>query len=451
RNGATVGGLFFGHPEVGVFTERTERIVTGLVAHAAIALDNARLVEGMRRVALEREQLVEAERNARAEAVGAAHMKDEFLSTLSHELRTPLTAILGWAKVLLLQRADAPTRQRGLEAIARNAGAQAALIDELLDMSRIVSGKVQLDMQAADLSRVVDAALATVKAGAVAKQITLVRHVDRGACRVYGDPVRLQQVVENLLSNAVKFTPPRGRVDVSVAMMDGHVELAVKDTGAGIEPQFVAHVFDQFRQADSSITRRHGGLGLGLAIVKQLVGMHGGAVSARSAGPGRGARFVVRLPCGNLSTMPRDLVTPACVAPEAFADVDLHGLHLLVVDDDADARELIAQVLVECGAQVRQAANAADALHEFEREPPDVLLSDIGMPERDGYELIRDIRNLDAAHGGHVPAVAITAFARSEDRAQAMLAGYQAHVAKPIRPGELVLAVAELAQRRNAA
>jgi PAS domain S-box-containing protein len=452
HNGATVGGLFFGHPDVGVFTERTERIVTGLAAHAAVALDNARLVERMRRVALEREQLVEAERNARAEAVDAAHMKDEFLSTLSHELRTPLTAILGWAKVLLLQRSDAPTQQRGLEAIARNAGAQAALIDDLLDMSRIVSGKVQLELQAADLSRVVDAALATVKAGAAAKQIALVRKIDRAACRVRGDPARLQQVVENLLSNAVKFTPASGRVEVSVGMVDGHVELAVDDTGVGIDPQFVPHVFDQFRQADSSITRRHGGLGLGLAIVKQLVAMHGGAVSARSAGAGRGARFVVCLPCGNKATNADDGEAAVAVeAPAAFADVDLHGLHLLVVDDDTDARELIAQVLVECGAQVRQAANAVDALSEFERERPDVLLSDIGMPERDGYELIRDIRNLDAAHGGDVPAVAITAFARSEDRAQAMLAGYQAHVAKPIRPGELVMTVAGLAQRRSVA
>jgi PAS domain S-box-containing protein len=452
RNGMTVGGLFFGHPDVGVFTERTERIVVGVAAHAAIALDNARLVEGMRRVALERERLVEAERAARAESVQAANMKDEFLATLSHELRTPLTAILGWAKVLLLQRSDAQTQQRGLEAIARNAGAQASLIEDLLDMSRIVSGKVQLDLQAADLSRVVDAALATVRASAAAKEIALVRRVDRAACRVHGDPARLQQVVENLLSNAVKFTPRHGRVEVSVASVDGQVELSVSDTGLGIEPEFVSHVFDQFRQADSSTTRRHGGLGLGLALVKQLVGMHGGAVSARSAGIGQGARFIVRLPCGGAAASSD--AAPAAVAAAAsgaFSDVDLHGLHLLVVDDDADARELIAQLLVECGADVRQAANAADALHEFQRDTPDVLLSDIGMPERDGYELIRDIRSFDAAHGGNVPAVALTAFTRSEDRAQAILAGYQAHITKPIQPNELVTTVAELAERRKAA
>ncbi len=452
RNGATVGGLFFGHPEAGVFSERTERIVTGLASHAAIALDNARLVEGMRRVAQEREQLAQAERQARAEAVGATHMKDEFLSTLSHELRTPLTAILGWAKVLLLQRSDATTQKRGLEAIARNAGAQAALIDDLLDMSRIVSGKVKLDMQSADLSRVVDAALASVRGAAEAKKITLERRVDRAACKVYGDAARLQQVVENLLSNAVKFTPTHGRVEVSVASNAGHVEIAVEDTGMGIAPEFVPHVFDQFRQADSSTTRRHGGLGLGLAIVKQLAAMHGGAVSARSAGRGHGARFVVRLPCLDRAVVSEPARAPAGgEVSTAFADVDLHGLHLLVVDDDDDARELIAQVLVECGAQVRQAANAADALHEFERELPDLLLSDIGMPERDGYELIHDIRGLDAAHGGNVPAVAITAFSRPEDRAQAILAGFQAHVAKPVRPGELVSTVAGLAHRRDAA
>jgi PAS domain S-box-containing protein len=450
RSGKAVAGLVFGHPDVGVFIERTERIVAGLAAHAAVALDNARLIEGTRRVALEREQLAEAERRARADAVSAAHLKDEFLSTLSHELRTPLTAILGWANVLLLKRSEPATQQRGLEAIARNAGAQAALIDELLDMSRIVSGKVQLEMQAADLSRIVDAAIASVKAPAAARRIDLVRHIDRSACRVRGDPARLQQVVENLLSNAVKFTPERGRVQIGVAAVDGHVELAVEDTGAGIDPQFVPHVFDPFRQADSSTTRRHGGLGLGLAIVKQLVSMHGGAVSARSAGPGLGACFVVRLPC-NGKTAVDDVATAADAAPVAFADVDLHGLQLLVVDDDTDARELIAQVLVECGAQVRQAANAADALDEFERERPDVLLSDIGMPERDGYELIREIRSLDAAHGGEVPAVAITAFTRPEDRAQAMLAGYQAHVAKPVLADELVAAIAGLALGRRAA
>ncbi len=456
RSGETVGGLFFGHPEVGVFSERAERIVVGVAAHAAIALDNARLVEGMRRVALERERLVEAERAARVESVRAARIKDEFLSTLSHELRTPLTAILGWAKVLLLKRADEATQQRGLEAIERNAGAQAALIEDLLDMSRIVSGKVQLELRATDLGHVVDAAIAAMRERADARRIVVERRVDAAACDIRGDAARLQQVVENLLSNAIRFTPEGGRVTVSVAAASdacGQVELVVSDTGSGIEPRFLPHVFDHFRQADSSITRRHGGLGLGLAIVRQLVTMHGGAVSARSAGLGQGASFVVRLPCGrDLDAAPsQEADAPAAEAAGTFANVDLHGLHLLVVDDDTDARELIAQLLSECGADVRQAGSAADALDAFARETPDVLLSDIGMPERDGYQLIGDIRAFDAEHGGNVPAVALTAFARSEDRARAMLAGYQAHVAKPIQPSELVATVAGLAERRRAA
>jgi PAS domain S-box-containing protein len=318
HDGATVGGLFFGHPEVGVFTERTERIVAGLAAHAAIALDNARLVEGMRRVAAERERLVDAERAARAEAVLAAQLKDDFLSTLSHELRTPLTAILGWAKVLMLQRADAGKQQRGLEAIARNAGAQAALIEDLLEMSRIVSGKVRLDLRPTDLARVVDAARVSVQASAGAKKIALECRVDPAACALHADPVRLQQVVANLLSNAIKFTPANGRVEVGAALVDGQVELTVSDTGCGIAPEFLAHVFDRFRQADSSTTRRHGGLGLGLAIVRQLVALHGGAVSARSAGLGQGAQFIVRLPRGQAAGGVRRRVRrrrPARAAP----------------------------------------------------------------------------------------------------------------------------------------
>jgi len=446
RDGSTVGGLFFGHPDIGVFTERTERIVVGIAAHAGIALENARLVDGMLRVAREREQLVEAERAARAESARAAQIKDEFLSTLSHELRTPLTAILGWAKVLLMREGDEATRRRGLEAIERNANAQTALIDDLLDMSRIVSGNVRLDLQPTDVAQVVGEAIEAARPAADAAGLVLRERVDPGVGFVAGDPPRLRQVLANLLSNAIKFTPAQGRIEVSARRVGDQVELAVEDTGAGISPEFVAHVFDRFRQADASTTRRHGGLGLGLAIVRQLVSMHGGAVGATSGGPGQGARFVVRLPA---DVEPAPVPRPACDEPAAALDVDLSGLRLLVVDDSDDVRELVARLLEDCGADVRQAANAEAALREFRRAPPDLLLSDIGMPGRDGYELLREIRALAPENGRDVPAIALTAFARPEDRTQALLAGYAGHIGKPIQPERLCGAVAAFARRRT--
>ncbi|HEX7686262.1 MAG TPA: ATP-binding protein, partial [Burkholderiaceae bacterium] len=435
RSGAIVGGLFFGHPDPGVFTGRTERIVAGVAAHAGIALDNARLVAGMQRAARERERLEASEREARAESVRADIIKDEFLSTLSHELRTPLTAILGWAKVLLLQRADAATRRRGLEAIERNASAQVVMIEDLLDMSRIVSGKIRIEPRRCDLAAIADAALAGVRGSAQARRIVLEHRVEPAARHVHGDPARLQQVIANLLSNALKFTPEGGRVELAVGRVDEQVEIAVTDTGIGIEPEFVDHVFDQFRQADSSIRRRHGGLGLGLAIVRQLVALHGGAVGASSPGLGQGARFVVRLPAGDAPVEAARGDRAEAASPSGhFADVDLRGVRALVVDDDRDARELIAQLLLECGAEVVQAAGADEALAEFDRSPPDVLLSDIGMPGRDGYELIRAVRARGEARGGQIAAVALTAFARPEDRTRALLAGFQSHVAKPVDP-----------------
>jgi PAS domain S-box-containing protein len=453
RSGTTVGGLFFGHPDAGVFSERTERIVEGVAAHAAIALDNARLVDGMRRVAQEREQLIEAERSAREESARAMRLKEEFLATLSHELRTPLTAIIGWANVLLLGRADAPTQAHGLEAIVRNANSQADLIEDLLEMSRIVSGKVRLDVQPTDLARVIDAALDAVRVAAEAKGITLVRSVEGEGCHVMGDPARLQQLLWNLLSNAVKFTPRQGRVEIALAQTSDEIEIAVSDTGQGIDPAFLPDVFEHFRQGDGSTTRRHGGLGLGLAIVRQLATLHGGTVSAHSAGLGHGARFVVRLPCGDArETGPghrRRPVTRPCPQPGTFDDTDLRGVDVLVVDDQADARELVAQLLVECGATVRQSASAAEAMREFIAHPPDVLLSDIGMPERDGYELIREIRRLQPDEGAQVPAIAVTAFAQPSDRALALEAGYQGYLSKPVQPHELVEAVAQVAPARG--
>jgi signal transduction histidine kinase/ActR/RegA family two-component response regulator len=459
RDGAIAGGLFIAHPAADRFDARTQRTVEAIAAQAALALDNLRLEDGIRRATAVRCELVDAAGRARRESARAAHIKDEFLATLSHELRTPLTAILGWAKVLLLQHSDAATQARGLEAIARNANAQAELIETLLDMSRIVSGKVRLDVRPADLGRVINDALEAIRPAAEAKAITLARTLDPGACQVKGDAARLQQMVWNLLSNAVKFTPRQGRVEVALARTDGELELAVSDTGSGITSEFLPYVFECFRQADASTTRRHGGLGVGLAIVKQLATLHGGTVSASSAGAGQGARFVVRLPCDGV---PRSLAPPPArgtgpgapvpALPERdFCETDLRGLDLLVVDDQTDARELVAQLLVECGATVRQAASAAEALREVIARVPDVLLSDIGMPERDGYELIREIRRLAPAEGGALPALALTAFARPDDRALALDAGYQGHLVKPVQPHALVAAVARLAGRPVAA
>jgi signal transduction histidine kinase/CheY-like chemotaxis protein len=453
RDGATVGGLFFAHPDAGRFSARTQRVVEAIAAQAALALDNLRLQDGLRHAAVQRRHLVDAVRRARGESARATYIKEEFLATLSHELRTPLTAILGWAKVLLLNHGDATTRARGLEAIARNANAQADLIETLLDMSRIVSGKVRLELRPTDLSQVVEEALESIRPEAEAKGIALGRALDPEVCFVAGDAVRLRQLLRNLLSNAVKFTPRQGRVDVTLANARDGVELAVSDTGSGIARQFLPHVFDCFRQADASTTRRHGGLGLGLAIVRQLASLHGGSVTAASEGPGRGARFVVHLPCGGAQPArtgehaARAALTHVATPDRAFCETDLSGLDLMVVDDQTDARELISQLLVECGAAVRQAASAAEAIREFIARTPDVLLSDIGMPERDGYELIREIRRLAPSEGGAVPALALTAFTAPEDAAQALAAGYQGHLPKPVQPHALVAAVARLAGR----
>ena len=449
RSGEAIGGLFFGHAEAGVFSARTERLVVGIAAQASVAIDNARLYEETRRVALERELLVESERAARLEMARVGHLKDEFLATLSHELRTPLTAILGWAKVLARKPGDPQTLERGLDAIHRNAVAQARLIDDLLDMNRIVSGKVRLDVQPTDLAHVVEIAIEAVRPSAEAKEIRLRTIVDPHAGPVSGDPNRLQQVLWNLLTNAVKFTPKQGRVEVVLQRVNSHLEVAVVDSGIGIAAEFLPLVFDRFRQADSSITRRHGGLGLGLSIVKQLVELHGGTVQAKSDGEGQGATFLVSLPLAALRAAV-DREHPAVRAvdlPSDGAAIDLRGLRVLVVDDEPDARELIGELLRECGAQVEVASSVAEALEALQRMRPELLLSDIGMPGRDGYQLIREVRALAPEQGGRIPAIALTAFARSEDRARAILAGYQVHVSKPIEAHELLAAVASLGRK----
>jgi signal transduction histidine kinase/CheY-like chemotaxis protein/PAS domain-containing protein len=442
-----IGGLFFGHPEAGVFGERSERLVVGIATQAAAAIDNARLYAQAMQLGAEREALLDAERSARTAAERLGRTKDDFLATLSHELRTPLMAILGWAAVLA-RGGDADIVARGVDAIMRSAKAQSQLIDDLLDMGRIVSGKVRLDVQPTDLAAVIDAALDVVRPAAEAKEITLRRVLDPRAGPVSGDAQRLQQVVWNLLSNAVKFTPKGGRIDVRLERVGSQVEITVADTGAGISTEFLPHVFDRFSQSDESITRKHGGLGLGLSIVRHLVELHGGSVTATSAGLGEGATFCVRLPLAPVRTF-SGASHPAVSAGIAWdeAALALHGVRVLVVEDDADARELLRELLMQFHAEVSTAQSADEGLARLGEVRPDVIVSDIGMPDVDGYEFIRRVRRLPSAAGGNTPAIALTAFARPEDRVRALLAGYQSHIAKPIEPHELTVTVSSLVRR----
>jgi PAS domain S-box-containing protein len=407
-------------------------------------------VTDRRRAQRDRDQLLLAERAARAEAERASRLKDDFLTTLSHELRTPLNAILGWSSLLERGHADPQSLAEGLSAIARNARAQTRLIEDLLDMSRIVSGKLRLNVQAVSLHLVIEAAIEAVKPSADAKGVRLELALDPAAAGpVAGDPHRLQQAVWNLLTNAIKFTPQGGTVRVALAQTGPNLELTVSDTGQGIKPEFLPHVFERFRQADGSTTRRYGGLGIGLALVKDITQLHGGDVQATSPGEGQGATFTLTLPAATRRQPPDDAAAqppaaPGPVRPATSDGVSLANLKILVVDDDLDATTLARAVLAERGASVTTAASAIQALEALRRDRPDVLVSDIGMPVHDGYELIRWVRALPAAEGGRTPAVALTAFARSEDRRRALLAGYQSHVVKPVHPAELIAVIATL-------
>ena len=450
RSGHVIGGLFLGHPEPGVFTERSERIILGVAAQAAVAIDNARLYEAAQKSAEERKLLLEREQAARAEAERASAMKDEFLATLSHELRTPLSAILGWAQVLRRPASDPASLQQGLETIERNARVQTQLIEDLLDMSRITSGQLRLDMQLVEPVPFIEAAIETVQPAAQAKGIRIEKALDATAAPILGDASRLQQVVWTLLSNAIKFTPRDGMVRVLLGRVDSHVEISVADTGLGIDPEFLPHVFERFRQADASTTRSFGGLGLGLAIVRQLVELHGGRVAVASEGLGHGAIFTVRLPIAAVrmgAAVGGRHLHAAKVAPTDFEHTDLSGIKVLVLDDEADARELIRRILGECHAQVLTASTAAEALAIVHDEQPDVIVSDVGMPGADGYEFLRQVRAQSYARGGRIPAIALTAFARSEDRTRALRAGFLVHVSKPVEPSELVATVATVAGR----
>ena len=402
----------------------------------------------LKRAEEERDRLLDRERRARADAEAANRIKDEFLATLSHELRTPLASILGWANLLRAAKPDAPINAQGLEVIERNAQNQRQLIDDLLDVSRIITGQLRLDVKQVDLTRIVADAVEVVGPAANAKRIHVSCTFEPALCHVVGDAVRLQQVVWNLLVNAVKFTPEGGRIEVMLEQVDHRVRVSISDTGQGITPEFLPHVFDRFRQADGTTTRAHGGLGLGLAIVRHLVEAHGGTVAAESLGLGRGAAFIFSLP------LPAVRADASEVEPESLlesrlrnsAATSLRGVRVLVVDDDTDARQMISAVLRRSGAEVRACCSAGEALTALPQWRPDVLMSDIGMPYEDGYELIHKVRALTDEHGGRVPAAALTAYAREEDRKRAIAEGYQMHVAKPASSAELVAAVATLAK-----
>jgi PAS domain S-box-containing protein len=396
---------------------------------------------------------LEAEQEARSQAELASRMKDEFLATLSHELRTPLNAILGWSHMMRRENVTPEQLARGADVIERNARSQAQIIEDLLDMSAIISGKVRLDVvERIDLAAIVAAAIETTRPAAEAKRIEVRSEI--GAlepARIGGDPNRLQQVVWNLLSNAIKFTPDSGRVTVRVTLIGDRVEIQVADTGEGIADDFLPYVFDRFRQADATITRRHGGLGLGLSIVKQLVELHGGSVRVESAGKGKGATFFVMLPTdveyAQAGSEPRPRGARENPLPLPQECDRIEGMRVLVVDDDADARELVKRLLEECGARVMVAGSSGEALRALQGGEFDVLVSDIGMPGEDGHTFMRRVRELAPERGGRIPAVALTAYARAEDRVKAIRAGFQMHLAKPVEPAELIAMVASLANR----
>jgi PAS domain S-box-containing protein len=415
--------------------------------------DRKRIEAALELEAAQKQELLRREAEARAAAEQANRLKDDFLATLSHELRTPLNAILGWAQLLHTGTLDGAGTARAVETIERNAKAQSQLIGDILEVSRITSGKLRLELHPLDVKAVVRSAVDTVRPGAQAKGILVEAALDDPVEPVLGDSDRLQQVVWNLLSNAIKFTPKGGRVQVIVERASSQVEIVVRDSGQGIDPAFLPHVFDRFRQADSSAARVHGGLGLGLAIVRHLVELHGGTVHAESPGSGGGATFFVRLPAlGVVERAAQARTSKAAAAirqrrPDPQPDA-LEGVRVLVVEDHPDTLELVARALRDFGAEVVAVPSVREAREALRRRPPDVLLSDIGMPEEDGFALIRLVRELPVEQGGAVPAVALTAFAGEADHHKILAAGFQAHVAKPVEPLELVSVIAGLRAAR---
>ena len=403
----------------------------------------ARDVSDRKRAEAERTKLLQTVQQAREEAEELNRSKDQFLAVLSHELRTPLNAIFGWARMLQSAAMDEATSQRAIDAILRNATAQVQLVEDLLDVSRIITGKMRLDVQSLDLKSVIESALDAVQPAASAKGLKIETVLDPNAGPVVGAADRLRQVVWNLLMNAIKFTPRDGRVQVHLRKVKSHVEIVVSDNGEGIQPEILPFIFDRFRQGDSTTTRPHGGLGLGLALVRHLVDLHGGRVRAASEGPGRGATFVVELPVAILG--PEAGTTLETSA--ATGALPLQNVRVLLVDDDADGLDLTTVMLTNSGAQVKTAVSVAAALNVLESWPADVLVSDIEMPGEDGYELLRRIRAKERGGRTRLPALALTAYGRPEDRRRTLAAGFNLHLAKPIDPSELVLAVANLVGR----
>jgi len=416
------------------------QIYMGLTTVLAMAI--AAAVSQHNRAEEGRALLLSREQSARREAERANRLKDEFLATLSHELRTPVTAILGWARMVRSGKLDQPACERALEIIERNAKAQVQLIEEILDVSRIIGGKLRLEVQPVSLPEIIEAAMDAIRPAAEARGIRLQTAIDPKAGAVLGDPERLDQVVRNLLSNAIKFTPKGGRVGIRLERIGAHMEITVSDTGQGIPADFLPHVFERFRQADASFARSQGGLGLGLAIVRHVVELHGGTVRANSPGKAQGAIFTVRLPPAPVGQVKSKLAQLKAGAPPGWLPV-LDGFQVLLVDDEPDARALFSSVLRQSGATVTTAASAPEALELLKSSKPSVLVSDIGLPGEDGYSFIRKVKDLAAERGEEpIPAIALTAYARVEDRLRALQAGYQLHLAKPIEPMELVLAVA---------
>mgnify|MGYP001186451775 CR=1 FL=1 len=418
-------------------------------------------IHAQKRADEERERLLERELRAREEAEASNRTKDQFLATVSHELRTPLTAIVGWCSMLNTGILDAEKTAHALQTISRCAQTQARLVNDLLDVSRIATGKLDLHVTRVDLRQVIMDSIETVRPTADGTGIAISLDTPPGQedLPVVGDAARLQQIVVNLLGNAVKFTPKGGRVRVSTAQAAGCARLAIEDDGIGISPDFLPHIFERFRQADGTAARAHEGLGLGLSIVKHLVESHGGTVVAESRGIGQGSRFTVTLPLAILQALPtvRDAGPEAVGAVLAVGEVGLplgwerrlEGISVLLVDDLEQTREVVASILAGCGATVRAVPNGAEALSALRAGPPDVLVSDIGMPGQDGYELIREVRSLPASQGGTVPAIALTAYARPEDRRRARDEGYQVHLTKPVEPREFVFVVGSLARARS--